>query len=354
MERISAIFILLFALSGGTAAEQTDATGGRRAKDPVNDVGEHITLSGYAQAGFEYYDKTSPGNLFKISRIIFMADAKVTERIDAFMMFDFKTSKLHELWAGYRFCREVKFKVGQFKTPFSIENTISPTLLELIYPSSLAAGYMICGSSDLMMKGAAGRDLGITVYGMLFNDIVCYDLALMNGSGRNNADNNSQKDFTARLTVRPAAWLALSGSAIFGTGNIAVKKNAMGEYVSDLASIGGLRRNGNYKRNRYDAGLQIKTRPVCLRSEMMWGKDGNTDSKGFYATGSVNDIAFKHFDIVASYDWLDIWSGKTERYSAGVQYWFLPKCRVQLGYGHSVYSNAPDQNCILTQVQIRF
>lgn len=335
-------------------ADETAENSGRSAKEWVNTVAEHFTLSGYAQAGYEYYDQQSPKDQFKVSRIIFMADAKVTERINAFMMFDFKSSKLHELWTSYRFCKELTLKVGQFKTPFSIENPLSPTVLELIYPSSLATGYMIGGSSDLMMKGAAGRDLGVTMFGTLWKGLVGYDVALMNGNGRNNADNNSQKDFVVRLTVHPTGWLALSGSALLGTGNVAVHQNEEGRYVSDAAGIGGLHANGNYKRNRYAAGGQIKTRPACLRSEMMWGKDGDSDSKGFYATGSVNNVGVEHLDLVASYDYLDIWSGRTERYSAGVQYWFLPKCRVQLGCGHFVYNNAPDQTCILTQIQVRF
>lgn len=354
MRRFPIVFLFLFVFCAGTMAEENAGTDGRSAKEWVNVIADHIALSGYAQGGFEYYDRSSPKDQFKISRIIFMADAGVTERIHAYMMFDFKSSKLHELWTSYRFCKEVNLKVGQFKTPFSIENTISPTLLELIYPSSLAAGYMVGGSSDLMMKGAAGRDIGMTVFGSLWKDRVCYDLALMNGNGRNNADNNSQKDFVARLTVRPAGWLALTGSTILGTGNVVVHQNEEGRYVCDAAGIGGLHANGNYKRNRFAAGAQVKTRPACLRSEMMWGKDGDSHSKGFYATGSLNNVGLEHLDVVASYDWLDIWSGRTERYSAGVQYWFLPKCRIQIGYGHFVYDNAPDQNCILTQIQVRF
>ncbi|HCE47651.1 MAG TPA: porin [Prevotellaceae bacterium] len=319
----------------------------------VNTLIERIKLSGYAQGGFDYYDQSSPKDQFKIARIIFMADARIDSRTNAFVMYDFKTSALHELWFNHKFHPAFSVKVGQFKTPFSIENQLSPTVLEMIYPTSLAAGYMIGGSNNLMMKGSAGRDIGIDLHGSLLKGWLSYDIALMNGAGRNKADDNSQKDFVVRLGVHPAQWLTLSGSLLKGTGNIEVYRNEAGQIVSDLAGISGLKHNGNYRRDRYAIGAEIKTRPVNLRTEYMSGKDGNETSNAIYATGSINNI-MKNIDLVASYDYLDIWSGKTNRYSAGLQYWFYPRCRVQLGYGLSDTEGLHKENCILTQIQVRF
>lgn len=332
-----------------------DGSEGKELKAWVNEVAGHIHLSGYAQAGFNYYDQSSPKDQFKIARIILMAEAQVTRDLTAYTMFDLKEAKLQELWFSYRFRPEVQLKLGQFKTPFSIENPISPTKLEMIYPASLATSHMIRGGSPLMMKGASGRDIGVTLYGTLLKGFLHYDLALMNGAGRNNTDDNSQKDFVARLTVNPLKELSLSGSLIKGTGNLPVHLADDGTtWVSDRADITGLKHNGNYRRDRYAVGAQLKTPPACLRSEMMWGLDGRCHSRGFYSTGSLNNLFFDHFDLVASFDWLDLRSGTTRRWSAGVQYWFLPMCRLQLGYGYTNPSAGADENCVLAQIQVRF
>ncbi len=319
----------------------------------INTLAERIKLSGYAQGGFDYYDQSEPKDQFKIARIIFMADAHIDAHTNAFVMYDLKSGALHELWFNHEFHPAFSVKVGQFKTPFSIENPLSPTVLELIYPSSLATGYMIGGSHALMMKGCAGRDIGINLHGRLLKGWLSYDIALMNGAGRNKSDDNSQKDFVARLQIHPANWLSLSGSIIKGTGNIAVRQNEDGQTVSDLAAIGGLKHNGNYQRDRYAIGTEIKTHPINFRTEYMSGKDGDKTSNAMYATGSINNI-IKKVDFVASYDYLDIPSGKTNRYSAGLQYWFYPRCRVQLGYGLSDTEGQHKENCILAQIQVRF
>lgn len=335
------------------AFSQTNGQKQLSANKLVNTLIERIKLSGYAQGGFDYYDQSSPKDQFKIARIIFMADARIDKRTNAFVMYDFKTSALHELWFNHEFHPTFSVKIGQFKTPFSIENQLSPTVLEMIYPASLAAGYMIGGSNALMMKGSAGRDIGIDLHGSLLKGWLSYDIALMNGAGRNKADDNSQKDFVAHLGVHPTQWLTLSGSILKGTGNIEVRPDETGQIVSDLAGISGLKHNGNYQRDRYAIGAAIKTRPVNFRTEYMSGKDGNETSNAMYATGSINNIV-KNIDLVASYDYIDIWSGKTNRYSAGFQYWFYPRCRIQLGYGLNDTEGKPKENCILAQIQVRF
>ena len=61
---------------------------GTPAKEWINTIVERFQLSGYAQGGYEYYDQSTTEDQFKISRIIFMANAKVSDHINAFMMYD--------------------------------------------------------------------------------------------------------------------------------------------------------------------------------------------------------------------------------------------------------------------------
>jgi len=319
-------------------------------------LSEHIKFNGFAMAGWHYNDKSSPSNDFSVDRIIFIADGKFNDKLGAYFMYDFRKTSMHELWARYSPCEQFNVKVGQFKTPFSIENPIAPVILETINLCSLVTTDMIMGSNPLMMTGSAGRDIGISVYGDLFKKKLSYDLAVMNGAGRNCKDINSQKDFVARLSYHPVKELMLSGSMVLGTGNVDVHDAGDGTYVCDAApGVTGFKANGNYTRNRYAAGFQLKTKPANLRAEYMWGKDGDYNSSGCYATGTLNNILVKKLDLVASYDHLENFRGIQNRYTAGVQYWVYKACRVQLNYTHHKWAGgAPGENSILSQVQVAF
>ncbi|MCQ2289257.1 MAG: OprO/OprP family phosphate-selective porin [Muribaculaceae bacterium] len=322
----------------------------------VDKVREHVSLNGYAQGGWQYHDKSSPSNEFSVDKIIFIAEGRFNDKISALFMYDFRKSALHELWVNYKPCKGVNIKVGEFKTPFSIENPISPAILEDITLTSLVTTDMIMGSNPLMMPAGAGRDLGITVYGDLLDKKLSYDLALMNGAGRNIKDINSQKDFVARLSYRPLKELMLSGSMVLGTGNVDVCPNSEGVLVCDAApGVTGFKANGNFTRNRFAAGFQLKTAPANLRAEYMWGKDGDYNSNGCYVTGSLNNLLVKKLDLIASYDHLDNFRGIQNRYTVGLQYWFYKYCRVQLNYNHHKWSGrGPGENGILTQIQVGF
>lgn len=323
-------------------------------KEWVNTLIDRIKLSGYAQGGFVSDSQGDPKDQFKAYRIFFMAQARVVDNLDVYMMLDLYNPACHELWAKYTFCDAFRVTVGQFKNPFTLENSLSPTVTEMIFPYSLATNYMIAGSSPLMMQGGAGRDQGVMLSGDVLDKWISYDLALTNGTGRSKADNNSQKDFTARLTLHPLSALSLSGSFLTGTGNLPVTLASDGTYHSADADISGLKANGNYHRERYAAGMSLETSPLNLRSEYMAGKDGHTWSHGFYATTSVNNVLLKHLDVIASYDNLDLASGITRRYTGGLQYWFYPRCRVQVTYSHTNANHQPSANAVMTQLQVRF
>ena len=312
----------------------------------IDYVKEHVTLSGYAQLGWEYHDQSSPKHSFAVSRIILLANYQITDRWRAFVMGDFKSFSLHEMWVGYKVAPWMQWKIGQFKTPFSIENPIIPVELEMITLMSMVGTYMVGGSCPLMMPGGAGRDIGVSVNGDI-DKWVSYDLALMNGAGRNRWDDNSWKDFVGRITFHPIKELHLSGSVIAGKG----KRSTLAEYLGEENPTAV---TGNYTRNRFAAGFELKTKPVNLRGEWMWGKDGQMKSNGGYATAQINNVGVKNLDIVASADYLDKDGEKVNRYQAGLQYWFYKKCRIQAGYSYTDYDGQGHEHGILTQVQVAF
>lgn len=316
----------------------------KKLKGVLDYMTNHFTVNGYAQMGWEYASESDPNNTFKVSRIIVFTDYRITDRLDAFAMVDFKGFSLHEMWVNFKVAPWMKFKLGQFKTPFTLENPISPSVMEMITQMSLAGSYMVAGASPLMMPGGAGRDIGLTVYGDV-GRWASYDLAVMNGAGRNKLDDNSWKDFVGRLTFHPVKGLDVSGSVIVGKGSL----SALDAYQGGDGNV-----KGNYTRNRYAAGFQLKTAPVNVRGEWMWGKDKDIKSNGGYVTAQVNNIGVKNLDMVASYDRLNLDdAADINRYQAGLQYWFYKKCRVQAAYTYTDVAGVHEHG-VLTQVQVGF
>lgn len=312
----------------------------------IDKIAERFTFSGYAQLGWEYHDQSDPNNEFKINKLIVMGNLRIIDNLNAFAMFDFKGFTLQELWVNYQVRPWFNIKLGQFKTPFSIENPLSPSILETIGQPSLATSYMVMGSGLMMPKGA-GRDIGLTVYGNA-GQYVSYDLAVMNGAGRGKSDNNSWKDFVARLTLHPLKCLDVSASTIVGKGATDVLNE-----VDRLLVWGDREAKLDYRRNRWAVGAYLKTAPVDVRAEWMWGNDGDLDSNGGYVTALVKNVGVKGLDLVGSFDHMEMFSN-TNRYQAGVQYWFYKKCRVQAGYSYTKTKHIEGENGILTQVQVAF
>lgn len=336
MKRIAIILVLSF-MSMNIVAQN-------KLKSTLDYLTEHFTFNGYAHLGWEYGSESDPNNSFKISRIIVFTDYRINDHWDAFAMVDFKAFSLHEMWINYKVAPWMQWKIGQFKTPFTLENPISPVVMEMITQMSLAGNFMVAGSSTLMMPGGAGRDIGLTVYGDL-DEWASYDLAVMNGEGRNRLDGNSWKDFVGRLTFHPIKGLDVSGSVILGKGSL-----------SNLSLYNGGNGDvkGNYTRNRYSAGFQLKTKPVNLRCEWMWGKDADLKTNGGYATAQVNNIGVKNLDMVASYDRLDLGEEEINRYQAGFQYWFYKMCRIQAAYTYTDITGVGHEHGVLTQLQVGF
>jgi hypothetical protein len=261
-------------------------------------------------------------------------------------MYDFYNGgMLLEVYTDYRILPGLKVRIGEFKVPYTIENELSPTTVELINCYSQSVCYLAgVSGSDVACGMTSGRDIGAMVHGGLLNDLLCYKLAIMNGQGLNIKDKNNQKDIVGNLMVNPLKWLSVGGSFIKGTGHA----------IAD-SEITGIRAGENYTKNRWSIGGIITTTPFSLRSEYLAGKDGGVKSDGFYATGCYRML--RNFDLVASYDYFNAnkaVSRKQTNYIAGLQYWFYPKCRLQAQYTFCDRNKGKDSNLFQAQVQVRF
>ena len=347
MKKILISLLLLLAVTSWGSAQETDKKESNLNK-VVNTLKERLTIEGYTQLAYSYDDSgNAKANTFEIKRAILMVRGKVTDRWTAYFMYNFaNTGKILEAYTEYNFLPELTVRLGQFKTMFTFENPMSPCNVELINIYSQATNYLVgYDSSDPLYGSNAGRDLGLMIYGDLFGNLFNYKLAVMNGQGINKKDGNNQKDIVGSLIANPTRWLSVGGTFVKGKGN-AVATSA----VNPNIAVGE-----NYTRNRWSAGAMLKFKPIDIRTEFLHGKDGKVRSNGYYLTLSAHILP--RIDFIASYDYfnrntkMDL---QNTNYVAGLQWWFYPKCRLQLQYTRRDPKHGEGSNLLQTQVQVRF
>ena len=343
-------FLLFLAAISPAYAQETkkDEQKASTLNKVVNTLRERLTVEGYAQLAYSYDDAgEDKANTFEIKRAIVIVHGKITDRWSAHFMYNFaNTGKILEAYTEYKFLPELTVRVGQFKTMFTFENPMSPCNVELINVYSQATNYLAgYDSSDPLYGSNAGRDLGLLIYGDLFGNLFNYKLAVMNGQGINKKDGNNQKDIVGSLIANPTRWLSVGGTFVKGKG-CAVGTSA----VNPTIAVGD-----NYTRNRWSAGAMLKFKPIDIRTEFLHGKDGKVPSNGYYLTLSAHLLP--RFDFIASYDYFNRNTKTDDRntnYVAGVQWWFYPKCRLQLQYTRREPKHGEGSNLLQTQVQVRF
>lgn len=347
------------------AAFSSQAAMGQQAQNDIDwlkDFTSRIQFNGYAQAGWAYQNPNGKNtNSYNLKRTLLWAKARITDRWSFLFMHDF-SSVVQEFYTDYRVSnnKSLNVRFGQFKHSYTMENPLSPTMLELVDVYSQAVLYLAGEGPDPLHGVNYGRDQGLMVYGDLANNVLHYELALMSGQGINRKDQNNQKDFIAKLEVRPVDGLRIAASGYLGTGCA----------VGTAAWNPDIQVGDNYKRNRYSVGAEYKTqpytgskfkeaRPASVRAEWLGGEDGEVGSRGGYVTMAVPVVGA--LDVVASgetYDRntkVDGWD--QTNLTLGLQYWYYKKCRLQLQYtrcfcGENI--STKDYNWLQAQVQVAF
>lgn len=173
-----------------------------------------------------------------------------------------------------------RFRFGQFRVPFGIEPQTSLHNL-LFYDRSMLTDYAFCGlqaapdssNSDLLY------DTGLGVFGYLTGKkggegfAIDYALGLFNGSGRNNAENDSHKTFSGRLGFRLAKWLTVGGSYYDGSTASGTEKFSR-------------RRRGADLRLGLQDGFNILFEYIHAADNPRVGKHGN-DTEAIYVQGNI-------------------------------------------------------------------
>jgi len=348
-----------------SAVMATRPQDGERPVQPLNiHIGpSKLTLFGYAQTQFEMTKTGSETkNSFSMTRIIFMANAELTRKLSFFLMIDAASTQapkhLHEYYAQYAFMPELKLRIGQFKTPYTMENILSPTMLGTVNLNE-GTRYMAGIAGDPLYGNYVGRDLGAMITGDALKArdghyYLNYSLGLFNGAGMNIKDNNKHKDVVAMINVLPTKDITLSGSFTIGKGNA---------QADDM--FGTITKGENYTRNRWSVGAEVRYNPLRLRTEYEAGRNGKVDNRAFYA--ELWCRVFPKLDIVLDFDYLDkntglskverealpLWT-RTNNYLVGLQYWVYKACRISTQYIFSDRNIGPDSRAWITQFQVAF
>jgi predicted porin len=340
MKKTFTIILLALCSIGSFAQDNKDI----HAKDIINTVKERLSVTGFLQAGYDYEDGANAQNSFNLKRADLAVTAKITDHWKAMFAYAFANGSVQELWTEYEFIPQIRIKAGQFKTTFGLENGIAPTKAELIDDYSQVTCYMLGVRGNPLQGNHAGRDIGIVLNGDLFDNLLHYDLAMMNGQGINRKDGNKHKDFVARLNVNATDWLTLSGSLYAG------KNRAVGSSIY----VPSIQAGEDYTNNRWSVGTNISIKELNLRAEYIQGKEGVAKSEGYYALAYVH--VHPKVDLILSYDYLNRNKDlkmKQTNYIAGADWWFYPGCRLRLNYTRQVKSEAMGKDCNYLQAQIQ-
>lgn len=293
-------------------------------------------ISGYVMARYAYNGDEST---FRLRRVRLSFTGDITPKLDYKFQAELSSFKLLDAYFNYKPFEQFKVKVGQFKIPFSIENTeYSPTKIILIdHPMGMQRLMGFDEKVGDSTQKNTGRELGINLHGSLLNKFLHYDLGIFDGAGLNTTDNNKSKDVVGRVIVAPIEGLRVSGSYYWG------------EFGSEF-----------YTRERWTVGAVYDKGPLMVRSEYIAGTTGfaggEIDSEGWYA------LAGWRFDdkwsVAARYDTFSE-NTKAEaldltNYTVGVAWKPIKHFRLQLNYQHEDRSAKGHRNGVIVQATASF
>ena len=190
------------------------------------------------------------------------------------------------------------------------------------------------GYNDLSGLKANGRDVGVTLYGDLFNKVISYRVGVFNGNGINTKDDNDKKDFAGLLWLRPLEGLAFS----------------VGHYQGAYGAKGS-----EHVRIRTSAGVEYKDERLTLRGEYLNGNTAGQKSDGAYATAAY--WVSKAVQPVLSVDYFNVDRDADERqwnYQVGVNVIPIKKLRIQAAYTYTNNKVARDVSQFETQFILQF
>jgi len=325
---------------------------------------EVFQLSGYGQILYnvnEYPERSlSPeiaNNSISIARAFLFASGKLgaKNQFGYMLMYDFgPNSKLYEFYGEWLPSGSISLRFGQFKVPFTIENPISLSRIETVFPARSVSALSGGGGDynqwnpDGSSVSKTGRDAGFELYGFLFPTKnffrVEYYTGLFNGTGMNTKDNNNRKDFLATAYVYPLKEFKLGGSIYSGK---------LPAYLKEQGHLPG----DNFNTTRWTVGAEYKGNNLYGRAEYIAANDGGIKREGYYGL-LVWKFVPNQWEILGKYDYYNkntqTNNGNSGDFTFGVNYYLAYLTRIQLNYIYSDNKAVGKNNTVAAQLQLYF
>jgi len=333
-------------LRAEAAIKQQDADAGK--KSFLVNAARQIQISGYTQVRYQELDEKGKNDGFDIRRARLDLTGNFTPYLSFRLLTDFADKpKIMDAYAEIKFNDYFNITLGQFKIPFSLENSIPVKKLELI-DFSQPVDALVSRTKDVI-GNQNGRDIGIQLGGAFLksgvNNLVEYRVGVVNGTGINVTDTaNEAKDVVGRLIINPLKGLSLGASYYNGWGK-AIKPAA--KYIGR-----------SQPRDRYGFDINYTTARLLLRAEYIHGTDGATDKAGWYALAGYYLIPQK-LQVLFKYDTFDPDKSKSNNistnYVAGANFNFNAWSRLQAFYTfREEQGPSVNNNYLALQYQIGF
>lgn len=311
----------------------------------------YMKFSGYGMLMYKYNDLSSVKHSVEPRLVILSMDGELTKNLKYYIMGDFVKPTIYEYYLDWSPIEQLHIRLGQQKSPLSIENLMSLTVIESTL-NTRSVSALIGGGDDVQKlqngKSNTGRDIGLLMYGNLFktdsHNLLEYNVGIYQGSGINTAETNNTKDLAINLMFRPIKSFRVGGGMYLGEA----------VYNKENESIAS-----NHVRNRWIVSSDYNSDRFCARAEWMKANDGGIQKEGLYGMG-LYYVAPKKLNIFAKVDYYNQNKGTNNEvidYMIGANYYFYDRCRFQLNYTYSDYSKkwgAENSNIVIGQMQIVF
>ena len=323
-------------------------------------------------------------NGFRIRAAEFYATGRLTEWSTYYGEFDFARQNEIALNAMYMdfylkdmphlksaFPYVSKLRIGQFREPFGIEQGTSQGLLDFVnraYYTDLKLGSVDIRTGDPTLN-PFGKDNGtgfiqqLDIGAMVTGKISPlpwepeYEVAVINGAGRNFNDNNADKDFSGRLIFKPLEGLKVYLAGYYGHAFFNGKADKV------------LRNNTDVRKSRlgvmYTYFPPIFQNLVKLQGEYMEGHDHGFNRRTWYQYVLFRPFAsWPNFEPAYRYEQFTVDTDRPHstlsRHTLGFNYYLHTDVKLTVNYeikhdangGGS--TNPNNNNFFATQLQFRY
>lgn len=312
----------------------------------------YMQFGGNGQMMYKYTDVSGIKHDFKPKNLFISVNGKLNDSFRYGFLLEFVNPSVQEFWAEWTAASEFNLKVGQFKSPVTLESQYVPATLETVaYSRTISNLFGYDGSDDAWNKQNGknnfGRDAGVQISGELLpmaqgHNFIQYAAGMFQGMGVTTGEKNNTKDFAGTLMLQPIKGLRIGGGAYFGQATYAV-----GGETSD------------HVRNRWIVSADYKSDRFNARTEWIKANDGGIDREGLYGM-ALYYLVPKKLNALAKVDYYNKnkeFNSEVMDYTVGLNYYFAPACRIQFNYTYSDYSNrwdARNSNVVLAQLQVGF